>query len=243
MGGFVKVSIREENEITTRILDTNELNEFLGNAENLFINNIKNEIKNKKVPEKYLFDEDFNNKELLSPFNYGYIFIDRIKKVLFYINNYTSLSHYLPIDFTEETYESAKVSNYICTLSNFDGSKVEKLDIRKKYLKLSGFGNYYKLYNSINHAESITFHKLKETILIKDISFEEIIEKAINNRKKEDLYSANIEFSINWKNWTVYDRSSDEDSYKKLYEYLLKENLLSEIDKKEWRKEIEYIKD
>ena len=79
--------------------------------------------------------------------------------------------------------------------------------------------------------------------MIKDISFEEIIEKAINNRKKEDLYSANIEFSINWKNWNVYDRSSDEENYKKLYEYLLKENLLSEIDKKEWRKEIEYIKD
>lgn len=33
MGGFIKLSIREENEITTRILDTNELNEFLGNTE------------------------------------------------------------------------------------------------------------------------------------------------------------------------------------------------------------------
>lgn len=243
MGGFVKVSVREENQITTRILDTNELNEFLGNAENLFINDIKNEIKNKQVPENYLFEEDFKNKELLVPFNYGYIFIDRVKKVLFYINNYTSLSHYLPIDFTKETYEAAKSSNYQCTISSFNDNKIEKFDIRKKYFKLSGFGNYYKLYNSINYAESITFHKLKETILIKDISLEEIIKKAINNRKKEDLYSANIEFSINWKNWTVYDRSSDEDSYKKLYKYLLKENLLSEIDKKEWRKEIEYIKD
>lgn len=242
MGGFIKVSIREENEITTRILDTNELNEFLGNAENLFVNDIKNEIKNKQVPEKYLFNNDFNNKELLSPFNYGYIFIDRVKKVLFYINNYTSLSHYLPIDFPEKNHKKIKKSNYQCTLSNFDGSKVEKFDIRKKYFKLSSFGNYYKLYNSIKYAESVTFHKLKETILINDISFEEIIEKVINNRKEEDLYSVNVEFSINWKDWIVYDMNSNKNSYKKLYEYLLKENLLSEMDKKEWKKEIEYIK-
>ena len=55
MGGFVKVSLRTEKEITTRIVYTDVLNTFLGNTNDLFDNiHLKNKIIENQVSESQL---------------------------------------------------------------------------------------------------------------------------------------------------------------------------------------------
>lgn len=239
MGGFVKVTLRDENKITTSILDTKELSEFLGNANNIFEKDIHKDLIKKRVTKEYLFKEDYKNMESLSPFNYGYIFIDRINKYLFYINNYTSFSYYSPLDFDKKDFKTALMNNYKYKISTYGTDKIETYDLRKHFCKLNNLGNYYRLYNSLNYIDSIT--KAKETIKMKDLTFESIIGKVVNERTPEDQYSLTSEFSINWKEWTVYDHNKDFESYNLLFDYLQNEKILNKKDLIIWNLELEEL--
>lgn len=242
MGGFVKVSLRDETGITTRILGTDSLGEFLGNGHNVFVNDIKEELIKKQLDKKYLRDEDYEKREFKSPFHYGYIFIDRINKKLFYINNFSPISYYCPLDFSKSDFEKAKKLNYEYTIETYGENNKEKLDLRKNLLKLGSYKNYYFLYNALPFLESITFTKTNETIKIEDISFESIIEKDLSLRTKEDNYSIKISFILNWKDWDVLDSDFNYESSLKLFDYLKNENLLNEEEIADWLNELDELK-
>ena len=243
MGGFVKVTLRDEDKITTSILDTNRLNKFLGNAKNIFEKDIHKKLIKKRVPKKYLFEEDYKNIESLTPFDYGYIFIDRVNKYLFYINNYTSFSYYLPVDFNKEDFETALNNKFKYKISKYGTNKIKTYDLRRHYCKLGSFGNYYRLYNALPYIDTVTFTKSKETLKMSELSFESIINRAVHERGDEEIFSLNSEFIINWKDWTVYEHNKDIDSYKLLFDYLNNEGLLSENDLKIWDLEFKELKE
>lgn len=242
MGGFVKVSLRDESGITTRILGTDSLGEFLGNGHNLFVNNIKDELISKQLDKKYLFDVDFEKRESKTPFNYGYIFIDRVNKKLFYLNNYSCLSYYCPLDFSASDFEDAKNNNYEYEMGSYGQSNTQTLDLRTSILKLGGYKNYFYLYNAMPFLESVTFTKSNETIQIGDLSFEGIIEKDLSLREKEDKYSNKISFILNWKDWDVIDSDFNYHDSLKLFEYLSAEGLLSDEENSDWLVELEELK-
>lgn len=259
MGGFVKVSLRTKEEITTRIVYTDVLNTFLGNTNDLFDNiHLKNKIIENQVSENELFESDFNNREKLIPFNYGYIFIDRINNNLFYINNYTPISYYFENEFKNPLFNKLKEQDFKIKITEYNTQKSYLIDVRKESISISFdmLHSYYRLYNSLSNIKSITFlnNDNNKVIETENLNFEELITTILSNRKNPNyynnndsddfdiLFNSNPEFSIQWKNWTVYDEDSNYESYNKLFNYLKKERLLNDEEINSWEEILEEVK-
>tara|TARA_B100000700_G_scaffold68939_1_gene76360 strand:+ start:35297 stop:36001 length:705 start_codon:yes stop_codon:yes gene_type:complete len=232
MGGYVKVSLRTEKEITTGIVYTDVLNTFLGNTNDLFDNvNLKNKIIENQVSENELFENDFNNREKLIPFNYGYIFIDRTNNNLFYINDYTPISYYFENEFKNPLFNKLKEQNFKIFNNH---------DIRKEPIHKDHFLNYFRLYNSLKNIKYIIFSYNDKKIDVNKFNFEELINNIFLNSEHPESF--NSKFFIQWKNWTVYDESSNYESYNKLFNYLKKEKLLNDEEINSWKEILEEIK-
>jgi len=95
MGGFIKVTLREENKITTDVLYTSALDDMLADYKNIFENDISEMIKESAIDkEKDLMKNCHAQIHNISPFDYGYIFIERVKRKVFFLNDYNGVSHF-----------------------------------------------------------------------------------------------------------------------------------------------------
>ena len=229
MSGFIKVSLRDENGIITTILHTNDLREFLGNSENIFKNDIKAEIFEKQVSKEYLFDKDYSKKDYKCPFDYGYIFIDRINKKLFYINNFSLISYYNSYDFDETEHNQIIKNNYKCSISK--NNEYIEYDIREKYINLLSFHNYFKLNKALPFIKGIK--NVNEDKYIDNIGFEEIINLLLN---KIIINNSKLIIELIWRDWEVFDNVYTYENSLILYKYLKEEKLLNDLEDKEWQK-------
>ena len=238
MGGFIKVSVREEKEIFTEVVSTNDLNDYLGNLKIMFEGNVKEYLEKNALHKSNMFDKDVKNRHKKFPFNYGYIFIDRVNKKLFYINDYSPLTYFSEYEFKD--FNNIKRNNY--QLEIMKGGEREKIDIREESV-YRDFFPYYKLHNALPFVESINSLDIK----IKDVSN---ITKVLNElmllregRKKEEdkenfSFSCIFDLELKLKDWFVFDYSSSKESYETLFDYLKEENILSDEEKVFWTKVI-----
>ena len=239
MGGFIKVTLREKNKITTKTLHTSVINGFLGNYENIFENDIadlivKNEVKPREVVES--FHSEMNT---LTPFDYGYIFIDRIKRKVFYLNNYDAISHFATYNFKENIYKKLKNQNFKIKITKEKTHK--KVDIRKDFCNRD-YDCYVKLHSAIPYIEKA----MSEEVIIEDTtSIENIIEELIHLRKERIKQGKtgyrNDLIITKFKNWEFIEDNANKKNYTNLFNYLKAESLLSKKDIWFFEREIENV--
>jgi hypothetical protein len=248
MGGFVKISIREKSGITTRVVGTNELNIFLGSAFNLIEGDVSSHIVNNSV-RKELFEEDAKEEEMLFPFNYGYIFIDRLENKLWYCNDFCPLSFYSNYDFKKETYLQLKNQKFKVEISKDYNSKTntfkssKAIDVREESLRMEGLDNYFKLHKALPYLSNITYkdENINDISTIESV-LEGIFEKQDKVKKENNLnekgdfsFNVNYDIQLHWSDWDV-----KEDDINTLYEYLLEKDLLTDLEISKWKN---YLKD
>lgn len=246
MGGFIKVSLRDESGIQTITTDTSVLHKHFTDFHTLFEADIKDLLSEVEINEAEVTDPYKYQLKLKTPFDYGYIFIDRIKKVLFFDNNYDALIYFSNYKFDEEYYDSLKNNNFCVTVKNFGNKIIKKVDIRKNYLS-SDFIEYRRLYTALPYLKEVQIfdEKIDKLNSIEEI-IENLIEKKNARRKREDYnkYSFSNDLKLTqFKEWTVFDESKDKTAYKKLFNYLLELDVLTEEEKNEWKIIIEEARD
>jgi hypothetical protein len=250
MGGFIKVTLREEDKVTTKMLYTDSLDSILGNYENIFENEKMSEmIIEKAIDKKELTKEYHDQLDTLSPFSYGYIFIDRIKKKVWYLNNYTAISHFSNYNFNKDDYVQLKEQDFKIEIqSDYDGKtntfkKTVVKDVRKDNVRgTRDFASYIKLSSAIPYLEEVVSIKEK----IKDMSsLESILDQLMILRSERTLGRnefINDLIITKFKDWYFLEDNTTEESYVELFNYLKEEDLLSEKDIEFWNIEIEEVK-
>lgn len=246
MGGFIKVSLRDESGIQTITTDTSVLHKHFTDFHTLFEADIKDLLSEVEINESEVTDPYKYQLKLKTPFDYGYIFIDRIKKVLFFNNNYDALIYFSNYKFDEDYYYRLKRNDFCVTITNIENEIIEKVDIRKKYLSRD-FIEYRRLYTALPYLKEVQIFDEKTD---KFDSIEEIIENLIEKKnarqEKEDYnkYAFSNDLKLTqFKEWTVFDESKDKTAYKKLFNYLLELDVLTEEEKNEWKIIIEEARD
>lgn len=245
MGGFIKVTLRDKSKITTGILSTNEIEGFLGHYENIFENDISNLITIHSIEESKEITKPFRGlSNVLAPFDYGYIFIDRVCKKAWFINDYTSILHFSNFDFKKDDYNTLKKQKFIVKIKSYSDNKITKINILKeKPPRILNLIGYYHLGTAIPYIKKIV--SLGEEI--KDISsIETIIDELQEKRDQRNKRMGQIENDLiitEFKDWIVTCDNKKESRYIELFNHMKKELLLSTIDINTWNQEIEDIKD
>lgn len=239
MGGFIKVTLREKNKITTKTLHTSVINGFLGIYENIFENDISDLIVKNEVNPREVVESFHSEMNTLTPFGYGYIFIDRIKKKVFYLNNYDAISHFATYDFKENSHQKLKKQNFKVKIKNDRTHKI--IDIRKDFGN-QDYNCYVKLYSAIPYIEKA----ISEDVIIEDTtSIESILEELMHLRKERTNqgktgYSNDL-IITKFKSWEFIEDNANKKNYTNLFNYLKDESLLSKKDIYFFEKEIENI--
>lgn len=242
MGGYIKVTLREKNRITTNVLDTSVLDKLLANYQNIFDNDIADEINN--LADKQGIVSSYHDQiHALAPFSYGYLFIDRTTNKVFFINDYNAITFFSNFNFTRDIYLKLKNKNFKMNVKrDYDSSsntfkKLDTYDVRKEFVT-KDLVPYLKLGTAIPYIEKIVSIDQE----IKDISsIESILDELIllrNSRKRDESDYINDLIVTKFKDWEFIEDNSTKESYKSLYSYLKTQNILSEKDIILWRQEI-----
>ena len=260
MGGFIKVTLREENKTTTNILYTSSLNDLLADYQNIFDNDISSLItKNAVNKDTELTKECHPEISILTPFDYGYIFIDRIKRKVFFLNDYNAISHFSNFQFKEEEYLQLKEQNFKMKIQrNYDSNSntfkdTELIDLKKDFISTDYIG-YRKLNSAVPYLEEVISIDDKIT----DISsLESILDELTKLRKQRKIFklkalakkNLNTNVFLNdliitkFKDWDFIEDNKSKNRYEELFSYLLSEKLLSDNEITIWEKEISEISD
>jgi len=250
MGGFIKVTLRDlKNKLTTRTISTFHLNGFLADYKNILEGDIEGLIINNEVDKEVEITKSSHHLlNMNTPFDYGYVFIDRVKKKVFFINNYDSISYFDNFSFEKEKYELLKKQNYIIKIGKND--RTEKIDIRKDYV-IRDFREYKKLYSAMPYIKEITIFDVPveevttmESVLDKLMIEREKPENVVKNRDEngELIFNFNTDMVITELNdWTMIEGNRDMEHYQLLFNHLMSENLLSEKEVIEWENEIKEL--
>lgn len=241
MGGYIKITVREEEKIETAILDTFFLDEVLLDFKNIFETNLSPMIeehkKNRGLIDRYAVED-----KVLAPFSYGYIFIDRVDKKVWFINDYQPQSCFTNFDFDFDTYQQVKNSNFEMSVSNAKGDSIKKYSVLKnhKYIRMARLKEYVQLYSALQYAKTLTI--CNEDVESNDIV--EILDKLMESRKlkkKDKKSSDDFSFDVDielyikeFKDWSFYDRNNEKSSYEDLFKHLEDNKLLTENDLIYW---------
>lgn len=237
MSGFLKVTIREEKGIITKTMFTDCLNKIFSDFSNIFENDMSVIMNESSIKKEDLVSDYHYEMELNTPFDSGYIYIDRVDKKIFFINNYDAVIHFSNYDFDERKYNQIKRQKYIIKVEDFRTKKVESYDVKKDFLS-KDFTYFRKLATAIPYlskAESLGAE-------IKDISsFESIVKELIelrNNRTDTGRYVNDL-ILTGFNDWEFYEGNRTKESLKKLYNHLKKHSLLTDQEDKLWLKKID----
>jgi hypothetical protein len=242
VGGFIKVTLRESNRLTTNILTTSVLDKLLANFQNIFDNDIADQIIAEGGKEQ-LVSTYHDQVEVLAPFSYGYLFIDRIKKKVFFLNDYNAATFFSNFNFTHEIYRKLKKQVFQVNIqSDYDSASnsfksTETFDARKEFV-MKDLIPYLKLGTAVPYIEEITSIDRKisnvssiETILDELFSLREL-------RNSDPSEYINDLIISKFKEWEFIEDNSTKKSYSNLFGYLKSENMLSKNDIEIWEKEI-----
>lgn len=242
MSGFIKFTLIENKKIITTILDTNIINSFFSDYANLFENDIENIIISKSVNKKHISEEYHNQITTLTPFDYGYILIDRNNKICFFLNNYDSLSSFTNFNFNKYDYLELKKQNFQIEFGDFSSKFSKLIDIRKDFISRD-FKEYRKLFTSLPYAKTI--HSLD--VKIKDISnlesiIDELLDLRLQRNQQKNLIINDLIIS-EFNEWTLIDNVVEKENLEQLFDYLLKQNLLSDQEITIWNQQINEFED
>lgn len=250
MGGFIKFTLRESDKITTRTIGTSEFNNFISDYGDLLENDIENKIKEAAISKNDITDEYHPELELLTPIDYGYIFIDRVEKQAFLINNYDSITIFSNYNFDPENYEQLKKQDYIIKVSNWKNKGLGKHDIRKEYLTRD-FLEYKKLYTSLPYVKTITYVSEEESKEISDISsLESILDELMKHREAKKIkngirgrgnYINDLQIT-EFTDWEINEYNKSLSAYRILFKHLNDHQLISPEEMDIWCREIEEVK-
>lgn len=242
MSGFIKFTLRDYNKTITTILNISVINGFLSDYANIFENDIDNIIYSEQVKKSRIFESSHYQFDTLTPFNYGYIFIDRINKTCFFLNNYDSISYFSNFNFNNDDYLQLKKQNFKIKITNFPSKKSNSKDVRKEFVSRD-FREYRKLFTSLPYVKTIESIDTK----IKDIStLESILDELMDLRSKRNQTKEEFVNDLiikEFKDWIFIEDNADESSFNQLFKYLQSKNLLSEKEIQIWNDEINKIKD
>lgn len=242
MSGFIKFTLRDYNKTITTILNTSVINGFLSDYANIFENDIEDIIYSEQVKKSQIFESSHYQFDTLTPFNYGYIFVDRINKTCFFLNNYDSISYFSNFNFNNDDYLQLKKQNFKIKITNFRSKESNSKDVRKEFVSRD-FREYRKLFTSLPYVKTIESIDTK----IKDISnLESILDELMDlrskrNQTKEEFINDLI--ITEFKDWIFIEDNADESSFNQLFKYLQSQNLLSEKEIQIWNDEINKFKD
>lgn len=242
MGGFIKCTLRDADKITTCVVGTDIINGAFSDYENIFENDIYNILKEKSIKKSEITKSYHDQIELIAPFDYGYLFIDRVNKKVFFLNNYDSISYFSNFDFNEDMYKKLKEQNYKIKIQNYKSKDIAVKDVRKEFV-MRNFREYKKLFTAIPYIKTIK--SINETI-VDHSSLESILDKLTELRSTRTL---KINDFINdliiteFKEWDFIEDNKTKKSLTGLFEYLKGEDLLSEKDIQQWNIEIKESSD
>ncbi|MBM25312.1 MAG: hypothetical protein CL760_06415 [Chloroflexi bacterium] len=248
MGGYIKLSLRENQETTTIVTTTSEVCSKLGNIKDLFerkdLKEVVLNIEHKNFKKYYNEESEYRDKV---PLEYGYVFIDKDDKKLFYINGYSPIATFGKIAFPD--YEEHKENNFKIEVETKNG--VEKFDLKKDEFPYGTVGKYFfpesvaykKIYDYFKYIDYVDSNGVR----IEPKSYEYVLEELNNLRKEraskrpkrdEDhfvLYVDEIEdCAIHFKEWHVVDDSVNLKGLIQLYNYLETKGWLSEREVEIW---------
>lgn len=252
---MLKITVREYDKITTVIKPSDVAFDFFSNFSNFFDNNIDYFLKKDHFKNNIQFHNNdiiYKQKDTKAPLEEGYLFIDRVNKKIFNIQEHYFLNFY-NFDFNEQEQKEYEKNNYIVFTSNYHKDNIEKIKKHKKdnhiikenkkgfYVNIlkspnnNGFyrrNEYLRLNSALPYLIDIKYYDHK----IYNISnFYNILELIKHNREKRrnmnTIRTPEIKLS-KFKKWFFFESDSD---YKKLYDYLNKERLINKKDDYYWQ--------
>lgn len=206
MGGMIKISLKENNKITTVETHTACLNGKYGSLKDLFTT---------LTEEDFLNDPDCCSADDLLPSCYGHLFINRDDKEIFNLNDYNDLN-VISFSFIKNRLEEYKENQ----------ENEEYKELNNDYI--------YRIKNNIAASDNI-FIIDKNKNIVKDLSdikeplvlMETFFKETENNENKRSY-----KLLFENKNWKIIDYSVDKESLLKFKNYLLSLNL--ELDEEEF---------
>lgn len=224
MGKYIKVTIRDSENINSYRLHLKELNKFLSNFDNLFNLDISNELSERHIP---IDEYEKLNTVSLTPENSGYIFIDRSCNKLFYFNNLKRLSKFGFHEFTS----SALMRDSNCLSDDFGESDL-KLNVDMNSEQLDSF------FSMIPFLSYLDIPSLELKIEPDGMSAVELYRKVLEVKPKTFLTGLDFDFDESigaiFNNWTVYEGTGTMLSLIPLFEHLKINRLVDCKDIKSW---------
>ncbi|MEZ9699699.1 hypothetical protein AB4455_26185 [Vibrio sp. 10N.261.46.E12] len=208
MGKYVKVSVREIDQLNSYRIHLRELNNSLSNFNKLFTLDMKHELSSLHIP---LGGDDLDKTIGLTPENSGYIFIDRICNTVFYYNNLKRLSifgfHEFSPEFSdlgtqENSIETDSFQSMIPYLSHLD---IPSLNVRIPSAGLDATQLYVKVLDV----------KPKRFLTGLDFDFDESISAVFNQ-------------------WTVFEGTGTMLSLTPLFQHLRSNSLVDHDNLRSW---------
>lgn len=242
MSGFIKFTLRDYNKTITTVLNINVINGFLSDYANIFENDIEDIIYSEQVKKSRIFESSHYQFDTLTPFNYGYIFIDRINKTCFFLNNYDSISYFSNFNFNNDDYLQLKKQNFKIKITKFSSKESNSKDVRKEFVSRD-FREYRKLFTALPYVKTIESidRKIQDISSLESILDELMDLRSKRNQTKEEFINDLI--ITEFKDWIFIEDNADESSFNQLFKYLQSQNLLSEKEIQIWNDEINKFKD
>lgn len=251
---MLKITVREFDKITTVIKPNDIAFDFFSNFSNLFDNDIDYFLQKDHFENNIQFNNNHiihKQKNTKSPFKCGYLFIDRVNKKIFNIQEVHFLNFY-NFDFNKEEHKKYEKNNYIIFTSNYYKDNIEKIKKNKKdnhiikknkkgfyidILKTPNNNGFYRRneHLRLNSALPYLIEIKYDNDKIYNISnFYEIIDLLKHNRRKRGKINGFLKPEMElsrFKKWIFFESTSD---YKILYDYLNEEKLLNKKDNYYW---------
>ena len=210
MGGFIKVTIKENNKIVTAELHTAFFSGRYGAMNDLYKNITQDDL----IKDSECFDGD--EMDDLEPTSYGHLFIDRDNKKIFNMNDFCdiSCSGFSFIKNRMEEYEE----NETPELGEYDPRFIH-----------TDNAFIYNLKNSIDSSDNVFFvlyENGKDNILKESVEKDPLLlaqEFLDFSNKQENKRCMSIHFYSNY--WSVKNCSMNEQSIKEFKDFLKNINL------------------